>query len=163
MTLVLFAALCLAAPTLADAQGRTGDRLRQDPVVTDPVPVNQPRATYTPAARAAGLVGFLDVQAVVRADGTVGEVRIYRSCLSTTPPCNRREDDGPERAEADGPDMSLGLRQTALLAAKLWTFRPARMNGVPIAVTVVIEMNFNLRDEPARDRAPSSPMPTLSA
>ena len=62
------------------------------------------------------------VQAVVLADGTVGEMSLIKSL-----------------------DAKLGLDQQALAAAKQWLFKPATKDGKPVAVRIRIELTFTLK------------------
>jgi len=65
--------------------------------------------------------GAVDVEAVVKKDGTVGDVRIIRSL-----------------------DKQYGMDQEAMKAARQWLFTPARdKNGNAVPIIVVI--GFDLR------------------
>jgi TonB family protein len=59
--------------------------------------------------------------AVVREDGTVGEVTITQSL-----------------------DTKFGLDAEAVKAAKQWTFKPGMKDRKPVAVLVTIEIAFSL-------------------
>jgi periplasmic protein TonB len=77
---------------------------------------------YTTEAMRARIQGTVLVRAIVRADGTVGDVRILRSL-----------------------DPVFGLDQEAVRAAAQWLFRPALMGGQPVPFSVSIELVFSLR------------------
>ena len=77
---------------------------------------------YTTEAMRARIQGTVLVRAIVRPDGTVGDVRIVRSL-----------------------DPVFGLDQEAVRAATQWLFRPALMGGRPVAIAVTIELVFSLR------------------
>jgi len=65
--------------------------------------------------------GAVDIQAVIRADGTVGDVRVIKSL-----------------------DREYGMDEEAIKAAKQWTFTPARdRSGTAVPVLVII--GFDLR------------------
>jgi TonB family protein len=97
---------------------------RLGPVITVPVPIKMPSPTYTPDARRARIEGVVELEVVVREDGTIGDVRVVRSL-----------------------DTMYGLDQEAIRAAKQWTFLPARGPArQPIPVVVRLELTFRLRD-----------------
>jgi protein TonB len=77
---------------------------------------------YTPEAKAAKIQGNVMVQAVVLADGTVGEVSLIKSL-----------------------DAKLRLDRQAVAAAKQWLFKPATKDGKPVAVRIRIELTFTLK------------------
>ena len=90
--------------------------------VTLPQVVKTVKAQYTQEAKDAHIEGTALVTAVVKADGTVGEVKIERSL-----------------------DPTYGLDKSALDATKQWVFKPATRDGKPVAVYVAIEHTFTLK------------------
>jgi len=78
--------------------------------------------TYTTVALRGRIAGSVTIEAVVLADGTVGQARIAQSL-----------------------DSKSGLDDQALGAAREWTFVAGTLNGrsVPVIVTIVVE--FRLR------------------
>jgi TonB family protein len=90
--------------------------------VTLPVVVKQVKANYTQAAKDARVVGTVLLEAVVRADGTVGDVNVSRSL-----------------------DGKYGLDEEAVKAMKQWRFKPGMKDDVPVAVRIEVEMAFTLR------------------
>ena len=66
--------------------------------------------------------GAVWLEAVVLADGTVGDVQITRSL-----------------------DSVFGLDEEAVKAARQWRFTPGTRFGEPVAVLVSIELTFTLR------------------
>jgi protein TonB len=82
----------------------------------------QVRPSYTSEAMLARIQGVVAIEAVVMADGSVGDVRIIRSL-----------------------DRNLGLDEQAIKAVKRWRFRPAMRLGTAIPMFVAIEMTFSLR------------------
>jgi protein TonB len=77
---------------------------------------------YTADAMRAKVQGVVELEAVVLADGTVGEVRIVRSL-----------------------DSIFGLDEEAVKAVRQWRFAPGTRLGQPVAVLVGIELTFTLR------------------
>jgi protein TonB len=90
--------------------------------------VSQPRLIreitpmYSNAALQARIQGMVHMQAVVLADGSVGDVWITRSL-----------------------DRAFGLDQEAVRTVKQWRFAPAMQRGRPVTVIVPIEMQFTIR------------------
>jgi protein TonB len=82
----------------------------------------QVKPDYTDAALHAKLQGVVGLEAVVLADGSVGEVKIVRSL-----------------------DPIFGLDQSAIRAVRAWKFVPAMRNGRPVPIIVSIELSFVLR------------------
>jgi protein TonB len=90
--------------------------------VSSPEVTRETKPKYTPKARAAGIQGAVEMEAVVLADGTVGAVRVVRSL-----------------------DKQLGLDDEAVAAMKEWRFKPGKRDGVAVPVVVAVEMTFTLR------------------
>ena len=90
--------------------------------VTTPVVVREVKPQYTSEAMRARVQGTVWVEAVVRTDGTVGDVEVVRSL-----------------------DKHFGLDEEAIKAAKQWRFRPGQRLGEPVPVLVTIELTFTLR------------------
>ena len=87
-----------------------------------PVPIHQERPIYTQAAMSARIEGSVLLETIVRADGSVGDVKVVRSL-----------------------DSQLGLDQEAVKALKLWTWKPGTRGGEPASVAVQIELTFTLK------------------
>jgi len=79
----------------------------------------QVRPEYPPAAREAGLGGTVRILATVQTDGTLGSVRVLNS------------------PHAD-------LSAAATKAVSGWKYRPATLNGRPVAVSTGISLTFSL-------------------
>ena len=77
---------------------------------------------YTRAAQVQQIEGEVWVEAVVRPDGSVGEVHVTRSL-----------------------DMKFGLDVEAVIAAKQWRFEPGTREGDPVSVQVGIALEFYLQ------------------
>jgi periplasmic protein TonB len=77
---------------------------------------------YTPDAMQAGIEGIVTLEAVIRVDGTVGDVRVTRSL-----------------------DREFGLDAEAISALKKWEFAAGTKDDVAVPVLVEIEMSFKRR------------------
>lgn len=89
--------------------------------VTIPRIIKEVRPQYTADAMRAKIQGGVLLECVVKADGTVGDVKVIRSL-----------------------DGTYGLDQEAIKAAKQWVFTPGTRNGEPVPVMVSIELTFTL-------------------
>jgi periplasmic protein TonB len=78
--------------------------------------------TYPAAARKRGDRGVVHVRALVKKDGTPIEVSV-----------------------PSGQGISLELDKAAVDAVRQWTFVPAKSKGKPVAVWIVIPVNFRLK------------------
>jgi TonB family protein len=114
--------------TLSVASKPQAEVYTVEPGVSGPVPVTISKPTYTPQAMLRRLQGEVTLSAVVRADGTVGDVQVIKSL--------------------DNNDF--GLDQQAVAAMQRSTFRPGTRNGQPVNVRVTAVMYFSLRDAPPR-------------
>jgi TonB family protein len=90
--------------------------------VSPPELLQQVRPGYTADALHARAQGTVIVDAVVNADGTVGDVRIVRAFTPT-----------------------FGLDGEAIRAVKQWRFRPGSRRGRAVTTFVTIELTFSLR------------------
>jgi TonB family protein len=90
--------------------------------VTPPMLVKEVKPNYTREAMEELQAGFVYLEAVVLADGTIGDVR---------PTATMK----PE----------LGLTEQAVIAVKKWRFRPATRGGASVPVVVTFEMHFTLK------------------
>jgi protein TonB len=75
--------------------------------------------TYPSIAKQSRKGGAVTMQAVVRADGTVGDVRVLRE-----------------------PDAGLGLGKAAVNAVKRWRFKPGTLKGKPIDTYLTVVVTF---------------------
>ena len=78
--------------------------------------VRQVPPVYPPEARQAGVSGVVRLNVVVAKDGTVANIEV-----------------------ALGPPM---LAQAAIDAVRQWVYRPTLLNGVPVEVSTMVEINF---------------------
>jgi len=102
--------------------GTGGGVYRPGNGVTLPVPISQPRPSYTSDAMRAKVQGIVLLECVVQRDGSVSDVNIVRSL-----------------------DPTFGLDQEAIKTAKMWRFRPGTRMGEPVPVYITIELTFTLR------------------
>jgi TonB family protein len=93
-----------------------------DDGVTLPRMVTEARPQYTSEAMKRRIQGKVGIVAVVRADGSVGDVNVERSL-----------------------DAVYGLDDNAVKAMKQWTFKPGTKDGKPVAVGISVEMAFALK------------------
>jgi protein TonB len=90
--------------------------------VTAPVPIASPRPQYTAAARRAKIQGTVRIECIVRLDGRCSNGAIVRSL-----------------------DRTFGLDDGALRTIAHWRFRPAVLEGRPVATHVMLDFHFGLR------------------
>ena len=102
--------------------GAGGGPYRPGNGVESPRVIRSVDPRYTAGAMRAHVTGVVWLEAVVLADGTVGDIQITKSL-----------------------DSVFGLDEEAVKAAKQWRFLPGTRFGEPVAVLVSIELSFNLR------------------
>lgn len=100
--------------------GYGGGPYRPGSGVEPPRLLREVRADYTDEARRANIEGEVELEIVVRRDGTVGEVRVLRGLRG-------------------------GLNERAANAVRQWRFAPGRMKGTPVDVVVQVGVEFRLR------------------
>lgn len=115
----LAAALVLVAASGLSAQQQV---YRARDGVALPVVVKSVKPGYTTAAKEARIQGTVVLDAVVLADGFVGDITVVGS-LDASPG---------------------GLDDQAIRALKQWEFKPATKDDKPVAVAVNVEMTFTL-------------------
>jgi TonB family protein len=91
--------------------------------VTAPQLLRRVTPQYTSEALRAKIQGSVMLECVVRADGTVGDVKVVRSL-----------------------DTVYGLDAEAIKAARQWRFSPGTRLGQPVPVVVAIELTFTARN-----------------
>ena len=94
----------------------------QDAGVTLPRLLGDVKPQYTAAAMDAKIQGDVELELVVRADGTVDGVAVTKSL-----------------------DAEHGLDDAAVEAARQWTFAPGTKDGQPVDVLVHLNMRFTLK------------------
>lgn len=90
--------------------------------VKSPVLTREVKPNYTEDAMRRKVQGFVEMEAVVKTDGTVGDVTVTRSL---------------------DPDLD----QEAMKALRQWGFKPGTKDGQPVPVLVNVEMTFTLRSK----------------
>jgi TonB family protein len=90
--------------------------------VTAPKAVFEVRPAHSRLAAQAGIQGRVGVEAIVRADGTVGDAIVVRSL-----------------------DGAFGVDRNAIEAVKQWRFVPGTRMGEPVAVVITIEVPIAAR------------------
>jgi protein TonB len=90
--------------------------------INNPRVLREQRPGYTSEAMRAKIQGNVELEVVVLADGSVGDVRVTKSL-----------------------DKAYGLDQEAVKAAKLWRFVPATdRTGKPVPILVTIVLSFTI-------------------
>ena len=102
--------------------GTGGGAYRPGNGVMMPTVLAEVKPSYTADAMRAKIQGVVLVEAVVREDGSVGQVQIVRSL-----------------------DPTFGLDQEAIKAVRRWRFSPGTRFGKAVPVLVEIELTFTLR------------------
>lgn len=100
--------------------GTGGGPYRPGAGISPPSIMREVRPDYTEEARRRGVEGDVELEIVVRADGTVGNVRVIRG-------------------------LGSGLDQRAVDAVRQWRFAPAKRFGTPVDVMVEVAVEFKLR------------------
>ena len=93
-----------------------------DPGVTLPKVISEVKAQYTPEALRARIEGTVMMTAVVRTDGTVGDITVTRSL-----------------------DSEYGLDKQAIAALSQWRFEAGLKDERPVPVRITVEMQFWLK------------------
>ena len=93
-----------------------------DDGVQNPGLLEETTPQYTREAQGQQIEGEVWLEAVVRPDGTVGDIHVTKSL-----------------------DMKYGLDVAAVIAAKQWRFDPGTRDGEPVAVQVEIALEFHLQ------------------
>ncbi len=109
----------LAAVTTVAAYAQSPYKATDDGVKA-PVLTSEVKPKYTPGAMQRRVQGSVEVDAIVKADGTVGDVTVTKSL-------------DPE------------LDEQAVNATKQWRFRPGTKDGKAVDVQVQIELTFTLK------------------
>jgi TonB family protein len=100
--------------------GTGGGPFRPGAGIEPPSLVREVKANYTDEARRQRIQGDVDLEIVVRRDGSVGEVRVLRG-------------------------LGGGLNAKATEAVRQWRFSPARRQGAAVDVIVTVSVEFKLR------------------
>lgn len=100
--------------------GTGGGPYRPGSGITPPALDREVKPSYTEEARRRGVEGDVVMEVVVRADGSVGAMRVIQG-------------------------LGAGLDGRAIEAVRQWRFSPARRYGTPVDVLVEIAVEFRLR------------------
>jgi protein TonB len=100
--------------------GVGGGPFRPGSGIEPPRLLREVKAQYTDDARQRNVTGAVVLEIVIKADGTVGDVKILRG-------------------------LGSGLDERAVGAVRNWSFTPARRRGSPVDVIVEVEVEFSLR------------------
>jgi protein TonB len=111
--------LAVAAPAAEQARPHPIYKI-DDEGVKAPQLIREVKPKYTADAMRRKVEGTVEVDAVILADGTVGDITVKRSL---------------------DPDLD----EEAVKAAKQWRFRPGTKDGDPVAVQVLIELTFRMK------------------
>ena len=133
----------LLGAAMVAAQERAPVDFGTEELSTQPRLLKRVNPSYSAAAKAARLQGWVFVSAVVREDGTVGDVRILRTQLwQYLGPAARNM--GPVVFLSADEVARLGLDKQAVNAVKQWVFEPGTRDGERVAVRLLIELTFAL-------------------
>ncbi|HEU4935053.1 MAG TPA: energy transducer TonB [Vicinamibacterales bacterium] len=119
---VIVACAVLSVTATVLAQERQAPFRKGDPGVSDPILTKEVHPRYTREAMQARIEGTIEMDAVVREDGSVGDVTITRSL-----------------------DDKYGLDEEAVKAMKQWQFKPGTKDDKPVTVVVSVTMSFTLK------------------
>jgi TonB family protein len=100
--------------------GTGGGPYRPGAGITAPAIVHEVKPDYTEEGRRRRIEGDVELEIVVKSDGTVGSVKLLHA-------------------------LGAGLDERAMEAVRQWRFSPARRYGTPVDVIVEIAMEFKLR------------------
>jgi TonB family protein len=100
--------------------GTGGGPFRPGSGIDPPRLLREVKAEYTEDARRHGITGDVELEIVVRRDGSVGDVNILKG-------------------------LGAGLDQRAVAAVRQWRFSPAHRKGEPVDVIVEVAVEFTLR------------------
>ncbi len=87
--------------------------------VSVPQPIYSPEPSFSDEARKAKQQGIVVLMLVVGADGRPYNIHVRQS-------------------------LGMGLDEKAIEAVRNWRFRPATLNGQPVATQIAVEVNFRL-------------------
>ena len=114
--------LPLRSAVVAQKDAELGDVYKLGDGVKAPQIVNKVEPQYAPAAKQAKIQGVTVMSVVIDKEGVPRTVQVKKS-------------------------LDADLDRNAIDAVKRWRFRPALLNGQPVAVEATIEVNFRLLDD----------------
>jgi periplasmic protein TonB len=87
--------------------------------VTVPQVIYSPEPNFSDEARKARMQGVVELLVVVGKDGHTYDIRVAQS-------------------------LGMGLDEQAIAAVRRWRFRPATLNGQPVATDIAVQVDFHL-------------------
>jgi len=115
-----FDGVVFGIPDAPPRSGPPGDPMQVSGDVQPPQKILAPQPRYTEEARQARIQGVVILQAIVDTVGNVTDVEIIKG-------------------------LPLGLSESAIEAVSAWKFRPATLEGVPVAVFFNLTVSFRLQ------------------
>jgi TonB family protein len=100
--------------------GTGGGPFRPGSGIEPPRLLSEVKPDYPEDARRRGVEGAVDLEIVVRRDGSVGDIKILKG-------------------------LSADLNNRAVQAVRQWRFSPARRLGAPVDVIVEVSVEFKMR------------------
>jgi len=88
--------------------------------VTKPEKINEIQPQYTEIARKARIQGVVILQATIDKNGDITDIKVLKP-------------------------LPMGLAEAAVSAVQQWKFKPATLNGKPVAVYYNLTVNFQLQ------------------
>ena len=108
------------APPSVASGGRGDGAIHIGEGVLAPQKIHAPQPRYTEEARQGRIQGTVILQAVIDASGDVAEIEVLKG-------------------------LPLGLDVSAIDTVRQWKFKPATLNGAPVAVYLSLLINFSLQ------------------
>jgi len=101
-------------------EGRPLYRYNVDGPITEPMRLDGPNPRYPAQAREEGINGVVVMDCVITEDGSVRDVKVVNSNAHI-------------------------LSEAAVEAVEQWTFEPATLDGIPVAIRYTLTVRFNLK------------------
>ena len=112
----------LASVSLAQAPD-AGPPYRVGGNVTRPEKIAGDPPEYSAEARAAQVQGVVILETIIDEHGNVTDVKVLK-------------------------ELPMGLSEAAVDAVRTWKFKPAQKDGVPVAVSYTLTVNFTIHEKP---------------
>jgi protein TonB len=93
-------------------------------VIAQPNLISQVKPQYPAAARALGIEGFVQLQAIIGTDGVIGALQV--------------DPNGPGTEDIE-------FIRAAMDAVRQWRYKPGMLNGSAIEIATTITVNFSLQ------------------
>ena len=108
------------APMVTPASSGNPQRIRVGGNVQATMAIYAPKPAYPPLAKQARIQGVVRLNAIIGKDGTVQDLKAASGHPLLVPP--------------------------ALEAVRQWVYKPTLLNGNPVEVTTVVDVNFTLSE-----------------